>query len=128
MKKVTKAQITSHVKKMLETNDGWATAALLKIYANQTSDEQASGITKYYNSIGFSGCDAEFLSSLAEQVKSWKAQKVQGRNKYHSPLSKNQMIYLHKKIKKYHRQIIAISDMAKLTAQVEVINSTEVRA
>lgn len=46
----------------------WAWRALTVIYANQTADEQRVGATTDHNGIGFTGVDAEFLSSLAEQL------------------------------------------------------------
>lgn len=49
-------------------SDAWAIRALLAIYSRQTSDEKANGQTRYENSVGFSGVDAEILSSFAEQV------------------------------------------------------------
>jgi len=105
-KKITKGAVAEFVREQLKTNDKWAKAALLKIYEFQTADEQTSGYTKHYNNVGFSGADSEFMSSLAEQLrtKGW--------------LSPKQMVYLHKRIHKYTRQIIEVSDPEKLIAMV----------
>jgi uncharacterized protein YjcR len=105
-KKITKGAVAEYVRHQLKTNEKWAKAALLKIYEFQTSDEQSSGHTKYYNNVGFSGADSEFMSSLADQLRSkgW--------------LSPKQMIYLHKRIHKYTRQIIEVSDYEKLISLV----------
>jgi len=42
--------------------------ALMFLYARQTADEQASGTTAHDNGAGFSGIDAEFMSSVARGV------------------------------------------------------------
>ena len=104
--KITKGAIAEFVRHQLKTNEKWAKAALLKIYEFQTRDEQMSGYTKHYNNVGFSGADSEFMSSLAVQLQSkgW--------------LSPKQMIYLHKRIHKYTRQIIEVSDPEKLITMV----------
>jgi hypothetical protein len=106
MANFTKKAVAEFVRYQLKTNDKWAKAALLKIYEYQTSDEQNSGYTKHYNNVGFSGADSEFMSSLAEQLlnKGW--------------LSPKQMVYLHKRIHKYTRQIIEVSDEKKLVSMV----------
>jgi hypothetical protein len=104
--KITKGAIAEYVRHQLKTNEKWAKAALLKIYDFQTADEKACGFTRKYNNVGFSGADSEFMSSLAVQLqtKGW--------------LSPKQMIYLHKRIHKYTRQIIEVSDSEKLIAMV----------
>lgn len=105
----TKKDIVLFVKNQLATNKVWATKALVRIYQeNQTADEQAAKATSHDNGIGFSGCDAEFLSSLAEQY-------LRRGN-----LSDKQMNFVHRKMPKYARQVIAMSDSVKLTAMVEV--------
>jgi len=65
---------------------------LLTIFAKQTDDEQAMEQTVEDNGVGFSGVDAEFMSSLAKQYqdKGW--------------LSKNQTPHMMKKMKKYAGQ------------------------
>ena len=103
----TKKDTLQYVKQMLATNKVWATKALVRIYQeNQTADEQAAKVTSHDNGIGFSGCDAEFLSSLAEQY-------LRRGN-----LSDKQMSFVHKKMPKYARQVIAMSDAAKLDSMV----------
>jgi len=103
----TKKDTLQYVKQMLATNKVWALKALVRIYQeNQTADEQAAKVTSHDNGIGFSGCDAEFLSSLAEQY-------LRRGN-----LSDKQMSFVHKKMPKYARQVIAMSDAAKLDSMV----------
>ena len=105
-KKITKGAIAEYVREQLKTDDRWAKQALLKIYELQTAEEQASGYTKVYNNVGFSGVHGEIMSSLAEQLirKDW--------------LSPKQMKLVHKIIHKYTRQVVEISNLEKLTAMV----------
>lgn len=103
----TKKDTLAFVKSQLGTNKIWALKALVRIYQeNQTVDEQVSKTTSHDNGIGFSGCDAEFLSSLAEQY-------LRRGN-----LSDKQMSFVFKKMPKYARQVVAMSDATKLTALV----------
>ena len=51
----------------LIADDAHAVGALLRIYQFQTPAEQDMRTTVYQNNIGFSGVDAGFASSIAEQ-------------------------------------------------------------
>ena len=103
----TKKDTLAFVKSQLATNKVWAVKALVRIYQeNQTSDEQVAQTTSHDNGIGFSGVDAPFLSSLAEQY-------LRRGN-----LSDKQMSFVFKKMPKYARQVVAMSDATKLTALV----------
>ena len=104
--RITKKLITEYVKEKLANNDHWAIHAMLKIFEYQTAGEQVTGTTRELNGVGFGGADAEILSSF-----------VRFYNK-HKYLSKKQMKILHHKIKKYHRQIIQVSDEKKLVKMV----------
>ena len=68
MKKVTKSQQREYLRTRLSEDRGWAKAALLKIYDNQTDDEQASEGTIEDNGIGFTGVDGHILSSFSQQL------------------------------------------------------------
>lgn len=57
------------IKNLVQTNDKVLYGALRKLYAEQTSDEQAAGTTKHYNGVGFNGADAKIMSSFAEFLK-----------------------------------------------------------
>lgn len=57
------------IKKLVQENDKVLYGALRKLYAEQTSDEQAAGTTKHYNGVGFNGADAKIMSSFAEFLK-----------------------------------------------------------
>ena len=95
-----------YVKYMLANNEGWALRAIQKIFERQTFDEQQSEATHHLNQMGFTGVDAEFLSSVAKQF-----------SKYNR-LSPKQMYFVKKKMPKYWMQIIEIADKPKLDAQV----------
>ena len=64
----TKKARTAYIKEMLGTNKAWAIRGLLRIYDNQTQDEQRSKDTRHWNKIGFTGADAYILTSFAQQV------------------------------------------------------------
>jgi hypothetical protein len=96
------------IKKKLSTDKVWATKALVRIYTeNQTQDEQAKDATIEDNGVGFVGIEAQFLSSLAKQY----IQK--------GFLTDNQMAHVFKKIQKYWRQVMLMSDENKLNQMVE---------
>lgn len=75
--------------------------ALLWIYKFQTEDEKRSDSTHVLNGVGFTGTDAEILSSFSKQLinKGW--------------LSPKQMTIVRKKIKKYENQMAKISTAIK---------------
>jgi len=107
--KLTQKNIHSFVKTKLATDKNWALKALVRIYTeNQTTDEKLCSVTTHDNGIGFSGLDAKFLSSLAQQYS------------HCGRLSDKQMQYVFKKIPKYHNQVIKMSDRNKLVHLVEV--------
>jgi hypothetical protein len=103
----TKKDTLLFVKSKLSSDPVWALKALVRIYQeNQTNDEQVTQQTTHDNGIGFSGCDAQFLSSLAQNYLRY------GR------LSEKQMGFVFKKMPKYAKQVIAMSDATKLDAMV----------
>ena len=105
--KTTKKNTISFVKAQLGSNKVWALKALVRIFQeNQTDDEQIAQTTTHDNGIGFSGCDAEFLSSLAKQYLQ------------RGSLSDKQMAFVFKKMPKYAGQVIKMSDESKLAALV----------
>ena len=87
------------IQDLIAKNDKAAIAALLKIYANQTDDEQNSENTEYYNGIGFNGIgfnglDAGILTSMAK----W----YEGKGF----LTPKQLEVAKRKLKKYAGQIL----------------------
>ena len=93
MNKVTKSELVGFLKKMLSTNQKWAIAALLRIYDNQTFDEQRSRETYHLNGVGFDGSDARILTSFSEFYKK------------RGFLTERQMAYVFKKMGKYANQL-----------------------
>lgn len=85
----------SRVQALVTTNDKAAVRALLVVYSRQTKSEQASYSTEENNGVGFTGADAEILTSFVWSYK-----------KYGS-LTVKQMALLQKKIKKYWRQLLS---------------------
>jgi hypothetical protein len=69
--------------------------ALQAVYANQTSDEQATQDTRHENGKGFTGVDAPFLSSVAQS------------SQRYGTLTAKQAKFVAKKLAKYARQIVA---------------------
>jgi hypothetical protein len=99
---ITKKAKKEFVRHMLETNTVWQKHALMKIYSFQTDTEQCYGTTNEYNYIGFTGADAEILSSFAVQLE---------QKGYLSP---KQMQIVAKKMKKYWKQILTVADQKKI--------------
>jgi len=106
--KITKKLIKGFIRMKLATNDAWALRALRVIYSRQTADEQETGTTCHSNNVGFSGIDAEFLTSLANQYQN------------RGSLSFKQLKILHKIMPKYWRQILEMSDVEKVKLQMGV--------
>lgn len=107
MATITKAQIKEFVRTQLSTNEKWAKSALLKIFEFQTADEQVSETTREHNNVGFTGTDGEILTSFAKQLK------------YKGYLSPKQMNLVYKKMPKYWKQIISVSNQMKLISMVQ---------
>ena len=102
MKRITKKLKTEYVKSKLATSTAWALRCLMVVYGNQTSDEQTFGVSRHDNNIGFTGTDAEFMTSLALQYER------------SGSLSAKQMAFVMKRMKKYHKQVMAVMDENKL--------------
>ena len=101
-KKITQEQKKTFIKNKLATDPRWAKHGLSKIFEFQTAEEQEMESTHIHNGVGFTGADGEILASFAKQLQ---------RKGYLSP---RQMELLYKKMPKYWKQIIAISDEEKL--------------
>ena len=94
--KTKKARI-EHLREMVGQDPRWAQAAVVRIFEYQTADEQATDETRMHNGVGFSGADANILSSFAKQI-------MRGR-----AMTKPQMDIIYKKMPKYARQLDAIA-------------------
>lgn len=86
------------IKNLIQTNDKVLYGALRKLYAEQTSDEQAAGTTKHYNGVGFNGADAKIMSSFAEFLK---------RTGFLTP---KQKAVARRKLVKYNKQLTRIAN------------------
>lgn len=104
--KVTQASIKNFLKNKLATDKSWATRALVRIHQRQTLAEQSCQHTIEANGVGFSGCDAEILSSFADQF-----------NKRGS-LSEKQMKLVFRKMPRYWQQIKSLIDPVVLEKMV----------
>lgn len=83
---------------LIDRSDKMVRRSIVRIYEKQTEEERSVNGTINKNGVGFSGADAEFLSSLARQI-------LEGRN-----LSVKQMEYGRKKIRKYAGQLQKIAN------------------
>ena len=102
--KLTKKAKAEFLKAKLAEDDRWALRALEVVYARQTMSEQNMRDTHDANGVGFTAFDAEILSSFAEQFE------------VRHTLSLKQKKLLHKKIPKYWKQVLAVSNEEKLVA------------
>ena len=99
---MSKKDLIEQLRHRLASNDRWALRALMRIYQNQTADEQCREATIERNGIGFTGPDAEILTSFARQYQR------RGR------LTEKQMIILRRRIPAYARQIVQCTDTNRL--------------
>lgn len=89
----TAAEISQNI----QTNDMWLYRALKALYAHQTDEEQAAGLTKVDNGVGFNAVDSFILTEFAKQLnaKGW--------------LSPRQRDIARTKLRKYSKQIAAFA-------------------
>ena len=85
------------IKTMLQTNDN-AVLEIVVIYSLQTEDEKKAGETIEHNGVGFSGVDAEFMSSLAKFILN------------RGYLTDKQLEYGRRKIMKYAGQLTKVAN------------------
>ena len=85
------------VRERMAADDSWVIRGLIAIYRMQTASEQASKSTDVLNGVGFTGVDAAFGSSLAEQAIK------------RGSLSPKQMIYARRMMRKYAGQLVRIA-------------------
>ena len=106
---MTKKDLLAALKAKLAQDERWALRALTTVYKNQTADEQNAQATLEHNGIGFSGPDAEILSSFAQQYQR------RGR------LSPKQMNLLKRKIPSYAGQVARMADTTRLMAALSCL-------
>lgn len=90
----TKSELQAAIREQITSNDSAAVRALLRIFQYQTSDEQAFGVTSHNNGVGFTGSDAEILTSFVNQYNQRRF------------LSDNQLRFLKRAIGKYAGQLL----------------------
>jgi hypothetical protein len=93
----SKAELAKAIKKAITENDKRAIDAMLRVFQYQTESEKASGTTCIYNGVGFTGNDAEILTSFCQQYQK------------RGFLSAKQMVLLKKKIGKYAGQLTRLA-------------------
>jgi hypothetical protein len=99
---MTKKDAIALYRDRLENNAAWAVKGMLRIFAEQTSAEQETEQTTEHNGVGYTGVDAELLTSYSKQYLA------------KGYLSPKQMKYVHKKMPKYAGQLLKLSDAAKV--------------
>jgi hypothetical protein len=102
----TKEERLEWVKTMLKSDSRWTIRGLLAIFSRQTVDETSSDATIEDNGVGFTGFDAEILTSFAKRVMEWEQETT---HKYPTALSPRQIEVLQKRMPKYAQQLIKIS-------------------
>lgn len=86
-------------KRMIAESPRFAIRALVVLYKYQTEDEREAMASIHRNGFGFSKYDAEFLTSLAQQVEA-------GRT-----LSAKQMACMQRTLPKYAAQLVRIGEV-----------------
>lgn len=103
---VVKVHTSESIKALLETSSKAVEKGILVIYDRQTQDEKSTESTNHQNGVGFSGVDAEILSSFAAQIL-----RKQGRGQaLGTCLSEKQMAIAKKKIARYSRQLAEVAN------------------
>lgn len=86
------------IKEMLKDSDKAVLRGLIRIYSLQTASEQSVGDTMNLNGVGFSGADAKFLSSVAQQY-------IQ-----RGTLTKKQIAFTRKNMMRYASQLAKVAN------------------
>lgn len=86
--------------------------ALLFLYSRQTADEQSSQTTNHDNGMGFSGFDAEFLSSVAQGVQRY------------GNMTPRQAMVVKKRLARYAGQLLLMLDPSRVESKPQRRTST----
>lgn len=86
------------IQELLKASDKAVYKGLLTIYSFQTHAEQDAEMTKEHNGVGFSGYDANFMTSLAKSLIRFKK------------LTPKQMKYARKKMMRYAGQLARVAN------------------
>lgn len=99
------------IKNLLTRSNVFVTRSVVKMLERQTAAEASGGYTHDANGVGFSAFDAEFLTSIANQI-------TDGRN-----LSERQIVSARKSMLRYAGQI---TDIANVNVTIEQMASHKV--
>jgi len=99
----TKKEAIEYLRWRIGFDDKWCKKALTVIFSRQTVEEQNTDQTILYNKMGFTGRDANFLSSIYKNMK-----------QYNGHLTSRQLDVLKRIMPKYSRQIYSVCDPEKL--------------
>jgi len=92
------------IEERMQESDRWLIGGLTTIYDKQTESEKRTKSTTNRNNVGFSSSDANFLTSIAEQV-------VENRDKYGKHyLTDNQISAARDAMMKYSQQLADIAN------------------
>jgi len=121
----TKTQRLAWFKLKLSQDANWAMRACEVVYQYQTASEKAAQATTQDNGVGFSGTDAELLSSFAQQIAKNRAAKAAGTfPKNYGLLSPKQTALVLKRMPKYASQLIShLEASGKLPALAKKVNT-----
>lgn len=103
---VVKVHTSESIKALLETSSKAVEKGILVIYDRQTQDEKTTESTNHQNGVGFSGADAEILSSFAAQILRKQSRGIE----LGKCLSEKQMAIAKKKIARYSRQLAEVAN------------------
>ena len=101
---LSKKDLIEHLRQRLASDPRWALRSLPRRSQHHAAEKESQHPIIERNDIGFSGPDAEILSSFARQYQRRRS------------LSPKQMHLLQRKIPSYARQIVQCSDTARLEA------------
>ena len=102
MKTLTRSTYREFLKEKLSTDAKWAIQAMVRVFEYQTATEQSREYTKDRNGVGYTPADARLLASFTKQ---WESKHF---------LSEKQIFHIKKRMPKYWRQVLEISDLKKL--------------
>jgi hypothetical protein len=100
--------------KALTKSNAWLFRAIVSIFEYQTADEQTAEVTAHDNGVGFSGVDAQMMSSFAKQI----IEHGKGNSKFASPLSPKQIELARKRMVKYAGQLLRIAQSRSAAVQL----------
>jgi hypothetical protein len=100
-------QTIKALKEKLSTDTRWARRALVRIFAEQTNDEQTGATVRYHNTVGFKCTQSVILTSLANQLERRKS------------LSPKQDSLLCKMMPTYARQLIRLTGKDKIVQALQ---------